>query len=125
MRCVSFLTLRLSRSRVSLAGHRYIEQFGFYEGGDANDYRIDPILLAAFLRGRADDRAVQVSRRRGVAALAPLEREVTSLEAQRATVRPTDLPLLEAAIARAREEVAQQQQALDRRLVKMQATFLP
>lgn len=109
----------------SHSGCRYIEQFGFYEGGDANDYRIDPILLAAFLRGRADDRAIQVSRRRGAAALAPLAREVTSLEAQRATVRPADLPLLEAAIARARDEVAQQQQALDRRLLKMQATFLP
>src|SRR5438874_1664254 len=101
----------------------YIEQYGFYEGGDANDYRIDPILLAAFLRGRADESAVVVMRRRGLAALVPLEKALHALEEQRATIKAIDLPALDAAISRARTEVEQQRAVLTEKLAKMHSTI--
>jgi hypothetical protein len=30
----------------------WIERYGFYEGGDRNDYRLDPHLIVATLTGQ-------------------------------------------------------------------------
>ncbi len=62
--------------------HRYIENFGFYEGGDANEYRVDPEVLVGLLTGRVDDSLLQVVRRRRMAKLAVRERELRQMHAQ-------------------------------------------
>ena len=102
---------------------RYIEQYGFYEGGDANEYRIDPVLLAAFLQGQVSDQAVEVARRRGYASLAPLENEVLELEKQRGIVKPADAPFLEEAVGQARQRVQEERRLLDERLEKLRTAI--
>ena len=105
------------------SSRRYIEQYGFYEGGDTNEYRIDPVLLVAFLRGRADHTAVTVAQRRGLAGIRRLEQEVASLVAQKSTVKDADKLALESAIGRANAELQQQRVGLDNALARMRQSM--
>lgn len=80
------------------------------------------MLLAAFLRSRADEQTISVAQRRGLAALQPLERELKELQDQRETIKASDLPALEAAISRSRDELQRQRSDLDVRLAKLRST---
>jgi len=61
----------------------YIRLYGFYEGGDGNPYRVDPLILFAVLTGHATfvpKPVVEVVMRREKATkLLPLENELSRL----------------------------------------------
>eukprot|EP01122_Echinamoeba_exundans_P006709 TRINITY_DN1943_c0_g1_i2.p1 TRINITY_DN1943_c0_g1~~TRINITY_DN1943_c0_g1_i2.p1 ORF type:complete len:112 (-),score=21.07 TRINITY_DN1943_c0_g1_i2:246-581(-) len=52
---------------------RWIDNYGFYEGGDLNIYRLDPRLLLATLVGSLSDQARQILVQRVTANLRLLE----------------------------------------------------
>jgi len=59
---------------------RYIEDYGFYEGGDGNQYRIDPNVLVAVITGRRSLEAFRSLRARVQFEQRQLEQEIQILQ---------------------------------------------
>jgi len=65
---------------------KYIEDYGFYEGGLNNEYRIDPHILVAMLTNRINNKCIEILKEKEILKVNKLEKNLQQLEQHRKEV---------------------------------------